>query len=151
MAGSVPPRRVQVPITEDVDVYLSRSKVRVLALSLGFSPKATGELVIVASELAWNILKYADHGVLEIMPAEDEQLGIGLCLMARDNGPAFHDFATALIDGHDDRGPIDPMELLNRGGIGGGLGAVKRFTDRLTYTHDENGKCISAFRSRSRR
>lgn len=151
MTNSASPRRLAISIRDEVDVYASRSRVRSLAFSLGFSPKAIGELVIVVSELAWNILKHAQKGLIELAAVDDAESGVGVCIMARDSGPPFHDFGIALLDGHNDRGPIDPMELLGRRGIGGGLGAVTRLTDRVTYAEDDAGKCVTALRFRSKR
>jgi hypothetical protein len=50
--------------------------------------------------------------------------------------------ATALQDGCDDRGPIDPMQLLTRQGIGGGLGAVLRLTHHFKVEPLADGKEI---------
>ena len=83
----------------------------------------------MASELGSNIIKYGRHGSLTFsgLEAEDAR-GRGISVVARDYGPPFHDLAIALQDGCDDRGPLDPMQLFNRKGIGGGLGAVFRLT-----------------------
>jgi hypothetical protein len=48
----------------------------------------------------------------------------------------------AMLDGCDDQGPIDPMELLHRKGIGGGLGAVLRLTHSLVVHPFADGKEI---------
>jgi anti-sigma regulatory factor (Ser/Thr protein kinase) len=69
---------------------------------------------------------------------------------ARDAGPPFRDLATALRDGHDDRSPIDPAVLVQRGGLGTGLGAVLRLTDRLEVRQEPTGKEITATFSRQR-
>jgi hypothetical protein len=50
----------------------------------------------------------------------------------------------ATTDHHDDRGPIDPSLLLHRGGLGTGLGAVLRLSDRFEYRELEEGKEIRA-------
>ena len=66
--------------------------------------------------------------------------------MARDYGPPFHDLATALQDGCDDRGPLDPMQMLSRKGIGGGLGAVLRLTHAFSVQPLPDGKEIKTER-----
>lgn len=126
-----------------VDVLAARGAVKALAGELGFQPRETTELAIVASELGSNIIKYGRHGRLTFngMDAQDAR-GRGIALVARDFGPPFHDLAIALQDGCDDRGPLDPMQLLNRKGIGGGLGAVLRMTHSFAVHPLNDGKEI---------
>jgi anti-sigma regulatory factor (Ser/Thr protein kinase) len=116
-------------IREWIDVLAARRAARLLAREIGFATRESTELAIVTSELGSNILKYGLHGSISLraIPAiEDAQPGIAV--VARDFGPQFHDLAIALQDGCDDRGPLDPMHMLKRQGIGGGLGAVLRLT-----------------------
>jgi anti-sigma regulatory factor (Ser/Thr protein kinase) len=116
-------------IREWIDVLTARRAAKLLAREIGFAARETSELAIVASELGSNILKYGLHGSISLraIPAvQDAQPGIAL--VARDFGPQFHDLALAVQDGCDDRGPLDPMLMLKRQGIGGGLGAVLRLT-----------------------
>ncbi|HKO91966.1 MAG TPA: hypothetical protein VJU61_12475, partial [Polyangiaceae bacterium] len=68
--------------------------------------------------------------------------GRGVSVVARDYGPQFHDLTTALQDGCDDRGPLDPMLLFQRQGIGGGLGAVLRMTHSFHVQPLADGKEI---------
>ncbi len=63
-----------------------------------------------------------------------------------DHGPPFRSLESALQDGHDDQGPIDPVDMLKRRGIGGGLGAVVRFTHSLCVEEQDGGKRIVAVR-----
>lgn len=126
-----------------VDVLAARGAVKAFAGELGFQPRETTELAIVASELGSNIIKYGRHGSLTFTGLE-AQVGRsrGITVVARDYGPPFHDLATALQDGCDDRGPLDPMQLLNRNGIGGGLGAVLRMTHTFAMNPLSDGKEI---------
>lgn len=119
----------QYQIREWIDVLMARRAVRILAVQIGFPSREASELSIVASELGSNILKYGLHGSmrLETIPGAD-LAEAGIALVARDFGPQFHDLTLALQDGCDDRGPLDPMQMLKRAGIGGGLGAVLRLT-----------------------
>lgn len=110
-----------------VDVFHVQRCTIQFAESLGFSRRECQELAIVASELTSNIIKYGVRGSVEMEVVVDEN-GSGILLIASDSGPPFHDLAAALQDGYDDRGPIDPIEMLKRHGIGGGLGAVVRLT-----------------------
>lgn len=126
-----------------VDVLAARSALKKLAGELGFPSRETTELAIVASELGSNIIKYGRHGRLTFRALEaGHAKASGVAVVARDYGPQFHDLATAMLDGCDDRGPIDPMQLLTRQGIGGGLGAVLRLTHSFAVHPLADGKEI---------
>jgi anti-sigma regulatory factor (Ser/Thr protein kinase) len=126
-----------------VDVLAARRALKALAGDLGFLPRETTELAIVASELGSNILKYGLHGCLTFEPLQElDAQGKGVRVVARDYGPPFHDLAMAMQDGCDDRGPIDPMHFLNRQGIGGGLGAILRMTHSFAVQPLADGKQI---------
>ena len=133
-------------ISESLDVYAPRQAVGALATQIGFHSKERAELAIVVSELCSNIVKYGISGSIELEPLEDSRNGLGILIVARDVGPPFRDFAMALQDGCDDRGPIDPGELMRRGGLGIGLGAVARLTDSLELENEPQGKRIRVVR-----
>ncbi len=137
--------RRQYPIKDDHSILALRQGVRTLALEAGFDRSASEELVIVASELASNILKYAAPGSVEIV-TEPGDANPSIRIVARDQGPAFRDIATALRDGYDGNGPIDPAKILRRGGIGAGLGAVVRLTDSFELLEHTVGKEITVIR-----
>jgi len=133
-------------VRESLDVYALREAVSKLAEELGFQRRERAELLIVVSELFTNILKYGVRGSLELEPHIDAVQGIGIAMVARDIGPAFRDFKMALQDGYDDQGPIDPGVLMKRGGLGIGLGAVRRLTDSLSVDYSAEGKSIKVIR-----
>lgn len=134
-------------IREWIDVLTARRAVRAMAGSIGFGTRESAELAIVASELGSNILKYGTHGTLELIALSGtEGAGRGLALVARDFGPQFHDLEMAVQDGCDDHGPIDPILLLSRKGIGGGLGAVLRLTHSFSVRPLADGKEITVRR-----
>jgi len=141
---------VHFQVRHPADLYEPRRAVRDLATADGFSRADGQELAIVVSELVSNILKYGVRGSIELESERSSQPAIHI--VARDEGPPFHDLQLALRDGYDDRGPIDPASLLKRGGIGTGLGAVVRLTDsfRVDYTGG-GGKAIHVVRYRTRR
>ena len=120
------------------------SQARRLARSMGLAPKRAGELAIVVSELASNIVKHGIRG--EIVIAHDSQTKPAgeIRVDARDIGPPIRDLQLAMTDGYDDRGPIDPALFLRRGGLGTGLGAVARLADRVEYREEEGGKVVTA-------
>ena len=135
-----------VHITHRADVLVAQRMTRQIARSVGFGRAACAELMIVASELASNVLKHGVRGLLRAEPIADPERGAGIRLYAEDEGPPFESFETALLDGFDDRGPIDVAALYGRPGIASGLGAVRRMTDELRWEPHEAGKAVIATR-----
>jgi serine/threonine-protein kinase RsbT len=133
-----------------VDLYAPRRAVRDLATTLGFSSSDSQELAIVVSELVSNILKYGVRGAIGFVPVESHAYGAGILIVARDEGPPFHNLELALRDGFNDRGPIDPVALFKRSGIGAGMGAIVRLTDEFQLGTVPNGKEIRVARYRLR-
>jgi anti-sigma regulatory factor (Ser/Thr protein kinase) len=133
-------------IRHSLDVYGLRKTLDALCYELGFPRGARQELAIVVSELCSNIIKYGVRGSVEIEKVTDAVHGVGVLITARDVGPPFQNFSTALLDGCDDRGPIDPGTLLKRGGLGIGLGAVQRLSDAIALEQGDEGKAIRVHR-----
>lgn len=133
-------------VREAMDLYGPRRAIRELAASIGFAASDCMELAIVVSELTSNILKYGVRGSIELGPFDSREHGLGVVVTARDIGPPFHDLELALRDGYTDRGPIDPLSLLRRGGLGTGLGAVRRLTDSFQLTASPPEKQITVVR-----
>jgi anti-sigma regulatory factor (Ser/Thr protein kinase) len=136
--------RRQVAVTHSADVHTVQHVTREVAEALGFEKVSSNELAIVGSELASNIIKYGVRGHVRI----EELLSpvLGLCIAAHDHGPPFRNFQLALRDGFSDVGPLDPTTVLRRGGIGAGLGAVKRFSDFVAWEITPSGKRVWATR-----
>ncbi|HKU36693.1 MAG TPA: ATP-binding protein [Polyangiales bacterium] len=139
---------LQFGIKHPADLYEPRRAIRDLAAKSGFTSQDGQELAIVVSELISNILKYGVRGSIELELLEDAKPGIRI--VARDEGPPFHDLQLALKDGWNDRGPIDPASLLRRGGLGTGLGAIVRLSDSFHVDHLPSGKAIHVVRYRAR-
>lgn len=139
---------VEHRIRDRTDVYGARQMLKTVAISVGFGRRECDELAIVVSELASNILKYGVRGSIRCEPIAAPTDGI--MMVARDYGPPFHDLALALQDGYDDRGPIDPAQLMKRGGIGAGLGAIIRLTHSFRVDQLSDGKAIEVVRYRRR-
>jgi anti-sigma regulatory factor (Ser/Thr protein kinase) len=129
------------PVVQDVAVFASRSMARAFALELGFHREAAEEVVVVVSELASNILKYGRRGAIELAPISDPHRGAGLSIIAEDETGVF-DLESAVRDGHDAVGKLDPALVYGRRGIGAGLGAVVRLSDGIELVALERGKRI---------
>src|SRR4029078_11725441 len=122
-----------VQIEHHADIITARQAARHEATGRVFSRPPCGELMIVAGELASNILKYAGRGRLSVQRIDDAERGAGLQLVAEDSGPHFKSVDTAVLDGFNDEGPVDLSVLVTRRGTASGLGAVRRMTDALTW------------------
>jgi serine/threonine-protein kinase RsbT len=136
----------EVSVEHPADVLIAQGVVRQIALRAGFTHTACAELMIAASELASNIVKYGRRGVLRVEPIVHPIHGPGVRLVAEDEGPPFKSFETAQRDGFNDEGPIELSELITRRGTASGLGAVRRMTHELTWTPLPHGKAVIATR-----
>jgi serine/threonine-protein kinase RsbT len=88
----------RVMISSDADIVTARQQGRTFVLQLGFSsPEAT--LVATAiSELARNIVMYANHGEIVLRPVHHDGKP-GVLVIARDEGPGIPETQQAAIDG----------------------------------------------------
>lgn len=141
----ITPAMQKYEIREWCDLFHVQRGVRAFSAGLGFTRRGCGELAIVATELASNILKHAGRGIMEARAVSDAR-GSGLALVAADSGQPFFDLEAALRDGWDDRGPIDPAQMLTRKGFGGGLGAVVRLTHSFRVDAEAHGKRVHVVR-----
>lgn len=126
----------------EADVFIARQAAERLALSEGYPRVAAQEVALIVSELAWNIVRHAGSGRIEIAVIVDRRLGPGLEIRACDGAPPIADLALAQRDGHTAGGPIPADAMLKRRGIGSGLGAVARLGDRLVQEPRPPGKCL---------
>lgn len=113
---------IQVAINSDQDIVLARQKGRVMANELGFS---TGDATLVAtaiSELARNIVSYAQKGqiTIKLVNGLNRQ---GIAVIASDDGPGIADIRQAMRDG-----------FSTSGSLGLGLPGVRRLMDEFEIT-----------------
>jgi serine/threonine-protein kinase RsbT len=85
-------------IVKDQDVVIFRNRVKEFATKIGMSILNQTKLITAASELARNMLKYANGGmvVLEILSKEKTT---GVRLTFSDKGPGIADIKLAMQDG----------------------------------------------------
>ena len=110
----------QILITSDKDVVTARQQGRAMAQQTGFS---AGEATLIAtaiSELARNIVSYANHGSVTLQPVHEVNGTSGLTIIASDSGPGITDINLALRDGYS-----------SSGGLGLGLPGVRRLMDEF--------------------
>jgi serine/threonine-protein kinase RsbT len=90
---------VRIPIRDDIDVVTARRQGRSLAEGCGFSSTDLTVIATAISELARNILTFAQAG--EIIVELTERDGRpGICVVARDDGPGIPDVDLAMQDGY---------------------------------------------------
>ena len=110
---------ITLAITSTRDIVTARQQGRLLVSRLGFAPADATLVATAVSELARNIVLYAQHGEIVFRPLEDSGRP-GIRVVARDHGPGIPDLQRALQGGYS-----------TSGGLGLGLRGVKRLMDEF--------------------
>jgi serine/threonine-protein kinase RsbT len=106
-------------VGSDADIVSARQRGRSYALGLGFSSPEATIVATAISELARNIVQYANRGEILLQSLERDGRS-GVLVIARDEGPGIPEREQLEIDGMPGRG----TERL-------GLRGMKRFVDDL--------------------
>ncbi|PRY62646.1 serine/threonine-protein kinase RsbT [Knoellia remsis] len=109
--------RVAIDVAKDHDVVEARVAVRRLAADLGFDRSDVTLVATVVSEIARNIVKFAERGRMTFEPARSRP---GIRIVARDRGPGIEDVELAMRDGY-----------TTYGGLGLGLPGARRIMDEF--------------------
>lgn len=109
-----------IALEDDHDIVVARNQVRSLAAALGFRAIDQTRLATVASELARNVIKYAQRGRLIVQPTRDADGRTALRLIFEDRGPGIPDIAAAMSDG-----------FSTGRGLGFGLPGSRRLVDEF--------------------
>lgn len=112
-----------VPIKSEADIVTARQTVREIARNLRFTP---GDLTLMAtavSEVARNIVTYANSGevFVKLLDQEVEEPRRGVLMVARDQGPGIADVELAMTDG-----------FSTGRSLGLGLPGARRLVDEFT-------------------
>jgi anti-sigma regulatory factor (Ser/Thr protein kinase) len=110
---------VRVAVVRDADVVQARQKGREVAAEVGFSPTTLTLIATAISEIARNIVKFAEHGEVVVTPVTEPDRR-GIHVVARDVGPGIEDTARAMEDGYS-----------TYHGLGLGLPGAKRLMDHF--------------------
>jgi len=88
----------RVRIDHDADVITARQKGRDLAMKAGFSGSDLTVIATAISEIARNIIVFAQRGevTLSVVEKADKR---GLLVIAEDHGPGIPDITQAMCDG----------------------------------------------------
>ncbi|MGB2591744.1 MAG: anti-sigma regulatory factor [Candidatus Acidiferrum sp.] len=114
-------------INSDQDIVVARQRGRSLALELGFSPGDATLIATAISELARNIVSYAQTGVVSLQGIQTTHRQ-GILVIASDNGPGITDIRQAMRDG-----------FSTSGSLGLGLPGVKRIMDEFEIQSRSGG------------
>ena len=110
---------IRVAIRHDTDTVLACQKGRRLAAEQGLSDNEQVVVVIIISELARNIIRYAAPGEITLTAIRRGPMrGVGV--VARDSGPGIPDIERALQGGYS-----------TGGGLGQGLSGARRLADEF--------------------
>lgn len=113
------PDEALVAIESESDIVLARQKGRELAASNGFSTLDQTLIATAISELARNIVLYAQRGEIRLRPTA-QQGRRGIVVIARDDGPGIPDTVLAMQDGYS-----------TGNSLGMGLPGAKRLMDEF--------------------
>src|SRR5215212_4668216 len=108
-----------IEIKDEAQVGTARRSVNRFASALDFSEKDLAELDIVVQEIGTNAARYAEGGGwlhFTTPPGAEPGIEIFYC----DRGPGIHDLDRAVRDG-----------VSTSGGLGAGLGAIRRLMDEF--------------------
>jgi len=114
-----PEDEVRVLISSDADVVTARQKGRETAARLGFSATDLTLIATAISEVARNIVRFADRGEV-VVDAVSEGDREGITIVARDVGPGIPDLREAMRDGYS-----------TYHGLGLGLPGARRLMDQF--------------------
>jgi RNA polymerase sigma factor (sigma-70 family) len=115
---------IRIPIQTDADVVTARRQGRELAAQAGFSATELTIIATAISEIARNIVMFAERGeVLISLVGENSRQGV--TVVARDAGPGISDLKQAVRDGYS-----------GYGGMGLGLPGSRRLMDEFEITSE---------------
>jgi serine/threonine-protein kinase RsbT len=118
----------EVQIAQQEDIVEARSAGRQIAKEIGFRPLDCTQVVAAISELARNIVLYAQRGTVTLTVLRSAEGRVGLQIVAVDTGPGIEDVEAAMRDGY-----------TTSCGLGLGLPGTKRLMDEFEL-HSQPGE-----------
>jgi anti-sigma regulatory factor (Ser/Thr protein kinase) len=113
----------RVEVAGEADIVAARQQAREVAKGVGFGLVDQSRIATAVSELARNVVRYASgsRGEVLINVLSTPELGRGIQIVVRDEGPGIANVDQALRDGFS-TGP----------GLGMGLPGTQRLMDEMT-------------------
>ncbi len=122
-----------IEVSETSQTGEARRRAAALADELNMSEERRGEIALVTTEMATNLVKHAGRGHILFRSLQEGSHG-GLQITSVDKGPGIADISRALQDGP-----------LSSGSLGSGLGTIKRVPDFFDlYSVPGSGTVVSA-------
>lgn len=112
----------KVPVGHEGDIVTARQKGRELAMEVGFSGSDLTLIATAISELARNIIVYAERGEIVLDVAHQNGRN-GIVIIAHDEGPGIPNVEQAMQDGYS-----------TGNSLGLGLPGAKRLMDEFNIT-----------------
>lgn len=128
--ASIPPAPCTIPIRTEADVGTARSEARRLCAKAGSDAFTMQKVTTIVSELARNIVLYAQSGTIEMRPAPGN--GRRIAIHAVDHGPGIPNLEEVLSG-----------QYKSRTGLGRGLAGTKRLADRFDISTGKTGTAIA--------
>lgn len=120
-----------IEISEPSQAGEARRMAVAYAEDLRMEQARCGEIALVTTEMATNLVKHAGRGHILVQPLHGSDSGVRL--MSVDKGPGIADVPKALSDGHS-----------TAGSMGTGLGAIRRLADSFELYSAAAGTVVSA-------
>jgi len=116
----------RIPVNNDLDIVSARVEGRNMAKALGFGVIDQARIATAISELARNVVLYAESGhiLLEIIETNGRR---GIQIVCRDRGPGIADIDLVMQDGYS-----------SRRGLGMGLPGTRRLMDEFEIESKKN-------------
>jgi serine/threonine-protein kinase RsbT len=112
---------VRVQIEREADIVLARQAGRQLAAQLGFTSTDQTLIATAISEVARNIVVYAQHGEIVLTRSDANDGRVGIQVVAVDQGPGIDNKELAMRDG-----------FSTKNSLGLGLPGARRLMDDFT-------------------
>lgn len=123
---------VSVRIESDTDLVSARHAGRMLAERAGFSSSELTLIATAISELARNIIEYANYGEIRLELVSNPRAR-GIRIVARDSGPGISNIEQAIRGGYS-----------TSGGLGLGLAGVRHIMDHFDIESTPGaGTCVT--------
>jgi serine/threonine-protein kinase RsbT len=130
-SDSLRPEAAAFPIRLESDIGRARAEARRICDHLGASPFAMQKVATIVSELARNMVLYANGGEVEIVPVNSGKKRV--IVRATDRGPGIPNL-DEIMSGR----------YRSRTGLGRGLIGTKRLADAFDIASNSDGTRVSA-------
>jgi anti-sigma regulatory factor (Ser/Thr protein kinase) len=131
--GDTSAAQVFVEVSDPTHPGAARRAALRSAELIGMGETECGNVAIVVTEMATNVVKHAQRGKLIVDHLRYNGMR-GMRVLALDKGPGIHDIAMAIRDGHSTAGTA-----------GEGLGAIRRLATHFEiYSQPGKGTCVLA-------